>query len=97
MYEIGEESVEVVAVEVTRVVPVELDVTADPGGVGLLGTDGVVADPELGADAVHEAPGAPWRCRGELLHTAHEGKWSVNELSKVVKFADREGVRGDKT
>jgi hypothetical protein len=46
--EVGEEAVEVVSVELARGPPVKLDVAADPGGVGLLGTDGVVADLDLG-------------------------------------------------
>jgi hypothetical protein len=62
--EVEEEVVEVVAVEVARVPPVKPDVAPDPGRIGFLGTDGVVADADLGPHPVHEAPGASRRGRG---------------------------------
>jgi hypothetical protein len=57
--DVGQKAVEVVAVEIARVAAVALDVAADPPRVGLLGSNRVVADPDLRSDAVHEAPGAP--------------------------------------
>ena len=51
----GEEAVEVAAVEIARVAAVELNVSTNPGGIGLLGPDRVVAHSDLGPDPVHEA------------------------------------------
>ena len=74
--QIGQKSVEVVTIEVSRVAAVELDVASDPGGVCLFGADRVVADAELGSDPVHQAPGAPGGRCGEGFDLSHDG---VNE------------------
>ena len=71
--EVGKEAVEVVAVEIAWVAAVELDIAADPGGVGFLGADGVVADPDFGSDPIHETPGASRRGSGERFDVSHGG------------------------
>jgi hypothetical protein len=72
--EMGEVTVEVIAIEIPRVAAVERDVAADPGGVGLFGSEGVVTNSKLGTNPIQEAPGMPGRGPRKGLRGIHGSK-----------------------
>ncbi len=69
--EMGEEAVEVVAVEVARVAMMKLHVAAYSGGISLLGADGVMANTKLGTYPVEEPLRAPRRGLREGVSGGH--------------------------